>query len=287
VDTVAWGETVALVRRRWVRGEQGRCSKRWPLGRVTRGAGVHPRSATDSTHVVGPLIACRASFAWAARGTVARGTAGEGARPEAALAIGPQLRPQAPCPSACITAARPPRTSAASTAETVYVPEASRVPWGSGPDLPLCSAPDVLRKVGSVPSGLGEALGSLCWLRAPRHTFGLSLGSALCTVGRQAAGTYLKLPSRRLFSRESSELLLCRLPVLMNTPPSMPCVFPIARRKPAPSPTFGYKSGYTKVYAVQITLKTQSPNLLPSRVQPWPPKPAAVKPYLSDRLLAS
>ena len=67
----------------------------------------------------------------------------------------------------------------------------------------------------------------------------------------------------------------------------MPCVFPIARRKPAPSPTFGYKSGYTKVYAVQITLKTQSPNLLPSRVQPWPPKPAAVKPYLSDRLLAS
>ena len=95
------------------------------------------------------------------------------------------------------------------------MPEASRVPCGSGPDLPLCSPADVL---GSVPSGLGEALGSLCWLRAPRHTFGLSLGSALCTVGRQAAGTYLKLPSRRLFSRESSELLLCRRGVLFIGP---------------------------------------------------------------------
>ena len=30
-ETVAWGETVALVRRRWVRGEQGRCSTRWPF----------------------------------------------------------------------------------------------------------------------------------------------------------------------------------------------------------------------------------------------------------------
>ena len=249
MDTVAWGETVALVRRRWVRGEQGRCSTRWPFrachvggwGAPAVSGRLHPRRRPANRM---PRLLRLGSAGHGGEGHAA----GEGARPEAALAIGPQPRPQAPCPSACITAARSPRTSAASTAETVYVPEASRVPWGSGPDLPLCSAPDVLRKVESVPSGLGEALGSLCWLRAPRHTFGLSLGSALCTVGRQAAGTYLKLPSRRLFSRESSELLLCRLPVLMNTPPSMPCVFPIARRKPAPGPTPSVtKSGYTKV----------------------------------------
>lgn len=105
----------------------------------------NPRSAAVS-HVVGPLIACRASFAWA------------GARSLQVLAQSEAAKARVTCPSARAS----PRTSAASTADSVYVPEANRVPWDSGPDFPLCSPLDVLRKVGLVPSGLGKALGSLC-----------------------------------------------------------------------------------------------------------------------------